>query len=547
MADLSQVSTQDLQAYQSGNLQAVSTPGLLAIQQALGGDSEPSPSATRAPLQAPDQGLISRIGSDISQRAANATQDQQSMNALQSIAPMAGEAAMAAIGDPATEIAKSAWNGLKSIAPGATSDIQSAADSALKAVSSLPSNTSYGGGTVGGELSSITNDVSKNHPIIAKNIGGAVNVASVLDPEIGAADSAVGDGPGLLGKIGDVVKSAGDDQADKAKTDFVNGLIQPKQTTAVKTNNVGNTVESGILNTKSYVPSSKDNQIANDVSNISGVSPRKSLQANYNAISDANLNEAKTLKTVLDTNDFDYDPDKFKNVLSGVKDNLAQNPVLVGDTEGKQVNLLINKMQDLANNNPPTAGGLLDARKKLDAWVKSQKGPNAFDPKTENALSIGLREIRNATNNFMSDSAPDLNVKRSLQKQSNLFTAMDNIAPKAADEANNAISRLWDKTKDAIPIKGDVGKALGLVGAGIAAKTVPVVAPAVIGGMGAYRAGKFILGPTPKQALGTLLKYSDKALSSIKDNVVAKQFRADRAVVLNLLKNSEDHNQGDPQ
>lgn len=36
MADLSDVSTADLQAYQAGNLQAVSTPGLLAIQAALG-------------------------------------------------------------------------------------------------------------------------------------------------------------------------------------------------------------------------------------------------------------------------------------------------------------------------------------------------------------------------------------------------------------------------------------------------------------------------------------------------------------------------------
>ena len=88
-------------------------------------------------------------------------------------------------------------------------------------------------------------------------------------------------------------------------------------------------------------------------------------------------------------------------------------------------------------------------------------GQEALIPYANYYYEYDGQQITNATNDFIAKTAPDVNVKQSLRKQSNLYSALDNIAPKAADEAGNAISRLWQNTKNVIPIKSDIGKGLG--------------------------------------------------------------------------------------
>ena len=94
--------------------------------------------------------------------------------------------------------------------------------------------------------------------------------------------------------------------------------------------------------------------------------------------------------------------------------------------------------------------------------IKRQK-PNAFAWDKESALTIALREIRTSANDLVDSKAVDVPVKELLQKQSNLYRAIDEMAPKAAMEAQSALWRLWQKVKNALGLRWQILAGSGLV------------------------------------------------------------------------------------
>ena len=81
------------------------------------------------------------------------------------------------------------------------------------------------------------------------------------------------------------------------------------------------------------------------------------------------------------------------------------------------------------------------------------KGPNIFDPQQEGAISIALRSIRQTTNDFIDSKATTAGVKDSL-KTIQFISCLDNIAPKAADEADTVILRAWKNLLHVMPLRG---------------------------------------------------------------------------------------------
>jgi hypothetical protein len=215
---------------------------------------------------------------------------------------------------------------------------------------------------------------------------------------------------------------------------------------------------------------------------------------------------------------------------------------MVGDAQKTAVRI-VTKMTQLMRDKKSTASNLLRARKELDAWMKSQKGINIFDPKQENAISIALREIRQTTNNFIAIKAKSVPVKTSLQRQSNLFTALDNIAPKAADEAGNAMLRAWRNVLSVLPLRGEFNQTMaalfGVGGLGASAIFAPFFTKIVFGSIGVYATGKLIMSPKIRIGLGKMLKMTDVAIKRAKDTDTIKTLRIDRAALLELLQTSE--------
>jgi len=120
-------------------------------------------------------------------------------------------------------------------------------------------------------------------------------------------------------------------------------------------------------------------------------------------------------------------PDELTGLIAKTQRNFKESPLLVGDA-GKSAKRIFDKFVSfLPKGRDITAIDLLKARKKLDRWMKAEGRGSAFDPRIENAISKGLREIRQGANELIAKKAPDVPVKEMLDRQSALYDALDAI------------------------------------------------------------------------------------------------------------------------
>ena len=366
-------------------------------------------------------------------------------------------------------------------------------------------------------------DLSEKHPEIAKDIQNTIDIAILT----AGAKAQKPTGTGLQ-KAGVSIERAGVKSARIIKEKFAQKLVSPIETKAVKLSQVGRTTEAGsFLKTDIVTPTAFELRVAQEVSKIPGISAKNTFQKNFNIVRDYNTTQAKQL--VSDIAKYDYSISK-KYVLSQLDDaalNLKKSPLIVGDAE-KTANKLLVGAKKFVESNKATGSGLLEARKQFDNWVKTQK-PKVFDARSENAFTIANDRIRQTLNAILDEKAVNLGIKDSFAKQSSLFTAMSNIGPKAALEANAPLFRVLDKWGKVIGYKSRtvqlLAAAVGIGGLGAAATFAPAVA--VLGGVGfiTYKAGKLVMSPQVRIALGKLLQTSGHLLNPV-----------DRKIIENAIK-----------
>lgn len=380
----------------------------------------------------------------------------------------------------------------------------------------------------------------EKYPRAARNLEATVNVGLLVAPV--KTPKAAKSGVTPVGKAGERLTAAGKRQAATRKKEFVDDLVLPKQTPTIRAEQAARTTEEGLLRRKTVALTPQQESMAAAVNNL-GVEPTKTLQGNYNIISNAVNKEAKSLKRRLNKNDISFPRREFDTRLDAAVARLSENPLITGDAE-KTALKIVEKMKQITRDQKSSASGLLEARKKLDSWMRSQKGKTVFDPDRESAISIALREIRNETNDFIDSKATKVAVKKSLKKQSDLLNALDNIAPKTALEANNSLSRLWQKTTSILPLRGEFNQTLaalfGLGGLGASAVFAPFFTKTLFLGLGGWQIGKAVTSPQTKKALGALLKHTDDVIRFTKDKGLISQLRTDRVLLVELLDQLED-------
>lgn len=305
---------------------------------------------------------------------------------------------------------------------------------------------------------------------------GGGNIEAAAELYTVGKDLAVG-GAKMLGRG---VGKAGEYLAERGATkeaNFIKDLITPEltQTKGINAIKTGKVTEGGVLKDRDItgaVPFFEDT--AKAVSEVPGISKSKTLLENNNAIhdhigtvADDLVSQLKTLGKDMKIANLEQVPAKFNNYMKGVKTTLKENPTLVGDAE-KTATKILDKFESLVKEEGSTPDAILSARKKLDSWMSTQKGDNIFDPKTEGAVSVALRAIRQGGNDFISSLAKDVDgneivkVQDMLAKQTNLYNAIDNIAPKAFKEGASGFKR-WIK---AHPKLVGTAKILGTAGVG---------------------------------------------------------------------------------
>ncbi len=449
---------------------------------------------------------------------------------------IAGKVGAGVVLDYVGEILISGGRGLSAITP---DEIEGEIKDAVTNVAHSFLNTDIGQRGLEAAVAGVEswNKFKEESPRSARNIESVVDIALLAAPVKSKPKAK----PGKLGELGDSALASSERVAAKHRMETIEDLVTPKKDKAVRIEEVKRTSESGVLKTKKVELSKSERAIVEEVSKIPGVSYKNSLQENYNVISVAARKEAKRLKTLLAKNDFAFHPTFYKTVLKDVGRKLKDSPVLVGDAAKSAKNAL-KHMRQFAAEQPQTGSGLLRARKKFDAWVRSQR-PKAFDPVYDNAMSLAIREIRTATNDFIAQYALNVGVKKSLRKQSLLLKAMENIAPKAADELGNILLRAWHKGLQLLPLRGEFNQAgaalFGIGGLGASALFAPVFTKLVFGSIGFWAAYKYLTGSASRREVGKLLKGIDAMIRKTKDANLIKELRADRALLLEISKTAE--------
>lgn len=386
------------------------------------------------------QGAGQDITKSISDIPANAAKAGGSLGAnIASVGQAAGNVA----GDVAGATSGLIGNAISAFIPKTLKDTAgNLTQGAAKVINDIPGMTDF--------LNHVNTLADKN-PEIVKSLGNVVN--TVLLNEMNKTSPTVSDAYNTVkGGIKDAINTpVVTPKTPVAGDKFINELVTPKQTAKTMTQNIkmGNVQEGGLLSGRTIEPTRTQVQIQDAVKTVPGISESNTLLQNSNAIHDAIGTTAQDLKNQLFSREIQpiVTQEKWQTFLDTAKASVSENPLLTGDAEAT-ANKIINKFKSLLpQQGDITANDVLDARQSLDRWMNNQKGGSIFDPAKETAVSTGLRIVRQGANDLLSSVAEDVPVKELLKKQSLLYDAIDNIAPKAAKEAGSTIGRVVQTIK----------------------------------------------------------------------------------------------------
>lgn len=384
-------------------------------------------------------------------------------------------------------------------------------------------------------------EFAENNPRAARNIEAVVDIGLVTAPPLRA--SRVGrirtSQERFLQRAGESLTQGGEAQALNVRNSFIDDLIRPKQTAKVRAEQTARTTEEGLLRSKVVEPSAAEQVIAAEVRTIPGVAENKTLQGNLNVIREELGAEAEILLAELRQSPARISHTEVEKSLDLVRRNLESIPTVTGDA-AKTSNKLIDAALGFVRKNPQTSAGLLKARQQFDSFLTGQKRNALGDVPLENALTLASRDVRQAMNNLIQIKNPSTGVRTSLARQSNMFRAMDNIAPKAADEAANVIHRAWQNALKILPFRGEFNQMMaagfGIGGLGASALFAPAFTKILGFGGLAYFSGKAITSPAAKKALGALIKKTDDAIAVATNPEMLTQLRLDRGLLVQLTE-----------
>lgn len=408
----------------------------------------------------------------------------------------------------------------------------------------LLANTSAGkvaGDALEGGIKSYK-EFRESFPAEAKTLEATVNIGLLLAP----VKVKVKAEPSILGKTAKAIEISAQRSIRRSRRELIKDLVSPVKTKKVLEAETARTTEvgKGPFKRSQVALSPRELEMAAEIKKITGVNNKKTIQGNLNAVIEANKNIAIELNETLKNSKIIIPKTEvISNIEDAIERLIRENPVVVGNAE-TTARRVAQKAKELVESKPGTPKGILDARKELDAWIKSQKGDKAFDPIMENALSVAVRSVRQSLNNTVSNSIPSARVKASLKRQNILFEAIDNIAPKAAKETNNAIFRAWENSAKVLPFRGRANQELALLfgigGLGAAAKFAPWITAAAGATVASIVAKKIIMSPNTRKGISLLIKMTDRAILSSKNPSMIRQLRLDRMSLIAAIKSSEE-------
>jgi len=527
MPDLSQLSDEELfkianggQSQNSNDLSSMSDEELFKIAGV-----QSAPSISSAPSNVSSD-FMERMGQDYANRTQNITGTLDRSNRQTDVENL-GQTLGQGLGLMSDTAGNIIGSGARYIPGIIKRPVTNAFNSYVTGAQELGTNIAETniGSAVGRGLNALVNPIQeyfRTNPRAMANLEAGMNIASIL-PAGGVGKEAVTAaqyGAAPVGKVleiaGQGISKVGEAQDVARKLDVAKKLVMPRVTPKVAESQVSRTTQSPILKRNIVKPTPFEQNAIDEVAKIPGISKSNSFQENYSIINKANVEEAQLLEKALQNISGQYDSAIFSSKLQNAFSGLKENNVFITAKKSEQriADGVMTKVQGLIEGNPNTPAGLLKARKQFDQWAKSQKR-KVFEG-GQTAFSESVRTARNTIHDFIIELAPDAKVAASLKKQTGLFTALDNLAPKAAREGKNRLARIAEKMSALTPTSSPIanlvlaGGALG--GLGFSGLALPAAGLGAAG-VGIYQGAKALNNPIIKKGIGKTLSTTGKIIT----------------------------------
>jgi hypothetical protein len=267
--------------------------------------------------------------------------------------------------------------------------------------------------------------------------GGAQGVSGAMEKNSPAGQVAFSGGlGGVAGGIGGAVVGgavggiSGAIQGHNiAKQNALGEYISPKLTPSetAKAIKAGKATPEDMFNAAKINPNNQETQAA-----VMGVvDPKKGYVENVNNLRTAIGKEATGLRTDLQNNDVIFNKSQFQAQLKSIDPPLE---VQADPIVEKKYQIAMDKFMQFVDDNPKNLSGLLNARQQFDQWAQ-MKIPKIWNDPTTVPINTALRQMRNATNDFIEEKLPTDALgdafRASLRKQTLMYDTMDNLADKA--------------------------------------------------------------------------------------------------------------------
>ena len=345
----------------------------------------------------------------------------------------------------------------------------------------------------------------------------------------------------LLKHTGKVLEKSGRAAVKASRGKTIKELILPERTKKVAIDETARTIEKGrgVFKREEVLLSPREKVLAFQVSKVPGVG-KGSMQGNLNKIRTHNRELGNKLALKIEKADvqvphvvaaFDID--------DAVKAVIEKNPIIPVGADGKNAMLtrFAEQAKKILSEQPQTAKGLLDARKAFDKFAETQRS-NVFSTDLDPVMKLATFSIRDAMNSRIATAIPRFKVE--LAKQSALFEATANIAPKAAAQASSAVGRVWGKSAEVFGTRNKIMQGLAVAGGtsvlGAATQFAPAISMTVGIGGAVYLGGKLLTRAQSRMVLGRMAALAGQAIGATKSKKAILQLKADRAMILQTIK-----------
>ena len=327
------------------------------------------------------------------------------------------------------------------------------------------------------------------------------------------------------------------------RRDYLNTVIEPISTKANDLKRAERMTQDE-KGRNSYVPTETETEMVNVLQGIEDINSDKSFVAIRETLEKEVNKTHNSLNKLLGKSKFKFNKAELNSELKKrVELDLKDNPVLVGDA-GKVAERIYSKALDLLKKSDGSPASVMDVRRQLDDWVKSN-GKSSFDG-NENAYTVAQRSIRDFLNEKVAEAVPNTKVLEKLRRQHLLLRTKDRVLPKAAQEADTKIGRTAQnvgKTLDVSLPKTPLGKianvgiAVSVLGGAAFVGALPALTGLAATGTIGYAVYRGSVSPTLRRSLSAALRQVDDVLAKKSlGNDMRKALQTDRAMLVEVMK-----------